>query len=150
MVWELGGVPQMHRTDRLSAAVNKLGDRDLLWWVCVLGYVLLVAGLAGMTWAESVSKFFEPTVRIQTDRGHRVIDTGPYAIVRHPGYVAACVLFMGMPLSLGSFWALVPAAVSCLLLVVRTVLEDKTLRNELVGYEEYTQRVRYRLVPGVW
>jgi protein-S-isoprenylcysteine O-methyltransferase Ste14 len=111
---------------------------------------LLIAGMAGMTWAESVSKFFEPTVRIQTDRGHRVIDTGPYAIVRHPGYVAACVLFMGMPLSLGSFWALVPAAVSCLLLVVRTVLEDKTLRNELVGYEEYTQRVRYRLVPGVW
>jgi protein-S-isoprenylcysteine O-methyltransferase Ste14 len=120
------------------------------WWVCVLGYALLIAGMAGMTWAESVSKFFEPTVRIQTDRGHRVIDTGPYAIVRHPGYVAACVLFMGMPLSLGSFWALVPAAVSCLLLVVRTVLEDKTLRNELVGYEEYTQRVRYRLVPGVW
>ena len=120
------------------------------WWVCGIGYVLLVAGLAGMTWAESVNRFFEPTVRIQTDRGHRVIDTGPYALVRHLGYVAACVLFMGMPLSLSSFWALVPAAVSCLLLVVRTVLEDKTLRNELVGYEEYTQRVRYRLVPGVW
>jgi protein-S-isoprenylcysteine O-methyltransferase Ste14 len=120
------------------------------WWVCVLGYALLIAGMAGMTWAESVSKFFEPTVRIQTDRGHRVIDTGPYAIVRHPGYVAACVLFMGMPLSLGSFWALVPAAVSCLILVVRTIWEDRTLRDELVGYEEYTQRVRYRLVPGVW
>ena len=80
------------------------------WWVCGMGYVLLVAGLAGMTWAESVSKFFEPTVRIQTDRGHTVIDTGPYALVRHPGYVAACLLFMGMPLSLGSFWALIPAA----------------------------------------
>ncbi len=120
------------------------------WWVCVLGYVLLVAGLAGMTWAESVNRFFEPTVRIQTDRGHRVIDTGPNTFVRHPGYVAACLLFMGMPLSLGSFWALIPAAVSCLLLVVRTILEDKTLRNELSGYEGYTQRVRYRLIPGVW
>ena len=76
----------------------------------MLGYALLIAGMAGMTWAESVSKFLEPTVRIQTDRGHRVIDTGPYAIVRHPGYVAACVLFIGMPLSLGSFWALVSAA----------------------------------------
>jgi protein-S-isoprenylcysteine O-methyltransferase Ste14 len=57
---------------------------------------------------------------------------------------------LGMPLSLGSFWALIPAVLSCLLLVVRTVLEDRTLRNELRGYEEYTQRVRYRLIPGVW
>ncbi|MGB0068047.1 MAG: isoprenylcysteine carboxylmethyltransferase family protein, partial [Isosphaeraceae bacterium] len=113
-------------------------------------YVLLVAGLAGMTWAESVNKFFEQTVRIQTDRGHRVIDTGPYALVRHPGYVAACLLFMGMPLALGSLWALIPAVLSCLLLVLRTIWEDRTLRDELVGYEEYTQRVRYRLVPGVW
>jgi len=120
------------------------------WWVCGIGYVLLIAGLAGMTWEESVNKFFEPTVRIQTDRGHKVIDTGPYAVVRHPGYVAACLLCSGMPLSLGSFWALIPAAVSCLLLVVRTILEDKTLRNELSGYEGYTQRVRYRLIPGVW
>ena len=57
------------------------------WWVCVLGYALLIAGMVGFEWAESVNKFFEPTVRIQTDRGHKVIDTGPYAIVRHPGYV---------------------------------------------------------------
>jgi protein-S-isoprenylcysteine O-methyltransferase Ste14 len=103
-----------------------------------------------MTWAESVNRFFEPTVRIQTDRGHRVIDTGPYALARHPGYVAACLLCLGMPLSLGSFWALIPAVLSCLLLVVRTVMGDRTLRDELTGYEEYTQRVRYRLIPGVW
>jgi protein-S-isoprenylcysteine O-methyltransferase Ste14 len=116
----------------------------------VLGYTLLISGIVGLIWAQSVSKFFEPTVRIQTDRGHRVIDTGPYALVRHPGYVAACLLNLGIPLSLGSFWALVPAILLCLLLVVRTVLEDKTLWNELTGYEEYTHRVRYRLVPGVW
>ena len=120
------------------------------WWVCVLGYALVIAGVLGLIWAQSVSKFFEPTVRIQTDRGHTVIDTGPYAIVRHPGYVAASLLNLGMPLSLGSFWALIPAVLLCLLLVVRTVLEDKTLRNELPGYEEYTQRVKYRLIPGVW
>ena len=120
------------------------------WWGCVVGYTLLIAGMVGLTWAESVNKFFEQTVRIQTDRGHKVIDTGPYALVRHPGYVAACLLFMGMPLSLGSFWTLVPAAVSCLILVVRTVWEDQTLREELAGYEEYAQRVRYGLVPGVW
>ena len=120
------------------------------WWACGIGYALLIAGMAGLTWAESVNKFFEPTVRIQADRGHTVIDTGPYAIIRHPGYVAACLLILGMPLSLGSFWALIPAVLSCLLLVVRTVLEDRTLRAELPGYKEYAQRVRYRLVPGVW
>jgi protein-S-isoprenylcysteine O-methyltransferase Ste14 len=120
------------------------------WWLCVVGYVLLLAGLAGMTWAEAVNKHFEPTVRIQTDRGHTVIDTGPYALIRHPGYVAASLIFVGIALSLGSLWALIPAILSCLLLVVRTVLEDRTLRAELSGYEEYTHRVRYRLVPGVW
>jgi len=120
------------------------------WWVCVLGYVLLIAGMAGMTWAESVNKFFEPTVRIQTDRGHTVIDNGPYAIVRHPGYVSGFLVFIGMPLSLGSLWALIPGILSCLLLVVRTICEDRTLRDELTGYEEYAQRVRYRLIPGVW
>ena len=120
------------------------------WWGCVLGYTLLITGIVGLIWAQSVNKHFEPTVRIQTERGHTVIDTGPYAIVRHPGYVAAGLLNLGMPLSLGSFWALVPAVLLCLLLVVRTVLEDKTLRNELPGYEEYTHRVQYRLVPGAW
>ena len=103
-----------------------------------------------MTWAESVNKFFEPSVRIQTDRGHRVIDGGPYAIVRHPGYVSGFFVFIGMPVSLGSWWALIPAFLLCMLLVVRTIWEDQTLRKELVGYEAYAQRVRYRLIPGVW
>jgi protein-S-isoprenylcysteine O-methyltransferase Ste14 len=120
------------------------------WWGCVLGYCLLIAGMLGLTWAESVNRFFEPTVRIQTDRGHRVIDTGPYAIVRHPGYVASFLFFTGMPLSLGSSWALIPAILLCLLLVVRTTWEDRTLQEELPGYKEYALRVRYRLVPGVW
>jgi protein-S-isoprenylcysteine O-methyltransferase Ste14 len=120
------------------------------WWVCVLGYSLLVTGMVGVTWAEAVNKFFEPSVRIQTDRGHRVIDSGPYAIVRHPGYVSGFLVFIGMPLSLGSLWALIPAVLVCLVLVVRTIWEDQTLRHELIGYEEYTQRVRYRLIPGVW
>jgi protein-S-isoprenylcysteine O-methyltransferase Ste14 len=120
------------------------------WWVCGMGYVLLLAGLAGMTWAESVNRFFEPTVRIQTDRGHQVIDDGPYAIIRHPGYVFGSLFFIGMPLALGSLWAWIPAVLACVVLVLRTILEDRTLRNELAGYEEYTQRVRHKLVPGVW
>jgi protein-S-isoprenylcysteine O-methyltransferase Ste14 len=120
------------------------------WSGCVLGYALLSIGMVGVTWAESVNKFFEPSVRIQTDRGHRVIDGGPYAIVRHPGYVSGFFVFIGMPLCLGSLWALIPAVLACLLLVVRTIWEDRTLRNELAGYEEFAQRVRYRLIPGVW
>ena len=120
------------------------------WWGCVLGYTLLIIGMVGVTWAESVNKFFEPSVRIQTDRGHKVIDTGPYAIVRHPGYVSGFLVFIGMPLSLGSMWASIPAILLCLIVVVRTILEDRTLRTELPGYEEYAQRVRYRLIPGIW
>jgi protein-S-isoprenylcysteine O-methyltransferase Ste14 len=120
------------------------------WWGCVMGYTLLILGMVGLTWAESVNKFFEPSVRIQTDRGHKVIDNGPYAIVRHPGYVSGFLVFIGMPLSLGSLWALIPAILLCMLLVLRTIWEDETLRDELTGYEEYTRRVRYRLIPGVW
>jgi protein-S-isoprenylcysteine O-methyltransferase Ste14 len=120
------------------------------WWVCALGYALLTIGMAGATWAESVNKFFEPTVRIQTDRRHHVVDNGPYAIIRHPGYLSGCLVFIGMPLALGSLWALIPAIVACVVLVVRTVLEDRTLRNELPGYQEYAERVRFKLIPGVW
>jgi protein-S-isoprenylcysteine O-methyltransferase Ste14 len=122
----------------------------LPWWGVGLGYAALITGFVGVTWAESVNKFFEPSVRIQTDRGHHVIDGGPYAIIRHPGYVSGFFVIIGMPLCLGSEWALIPAVLFCLLLVVRTIWEDQTLRKELPGYKEYTQRVRYRLIPGVW
>jgi protein-S-isoprenylcysteine O-methyltransferase Ste14 len=120
------------------------------WWGSLVGYALIIAGFVGVTWVTSVNKFFEPSVRIQTDRGHRVIDTGPYAIVRHPGYALGYPLFLGMPLALGSLWALIPAMLLGPLLVLRTIWEDQTLRDELPGYQEYAQRVRYRLVPGVW
>jgi protein-S-isoprenylcysteine O-methyltransferase Ste14 len=121
------------------------------WWGCVLGYALLITGMVGLTWAQAVNKFFEPTVRIQTDRGHKVIDTGPYAIVRHPGYVSAYLLFVGIPLALGSLWAaLIPAILMVPALVLKTLWEDQTLQEELPGYKGYAQRVRYRLVPGVW
>jgi protein-S-isoprenylcysteine O-methyltransferase Ste14 len=120
------------------------------WWGCVMGYTLLITGMVGLTWAESVNKFFEPSVRIQTDRGHRVIDSGPYSIVRHPGYVSGFLVIIGMPVCLGSLWALIPAVLACLLLVVRTIWEDQTLRNELTGYQEYARRVQYRLIRGIW
>lgn len=122
----------------------------LSWQVCLLGYALLLAGMAFVTWAEGVNKFFEPTVRIQTDRGQRVIDVGPYAIVRHPGYSFGSLIFFGIALALGSLWALIPAAIACLLLLLRTHWEDQTLQAELPGYKEYAARVRYKWIPGVW
>jgi protein-S-isoprenylcysteine O-methyltransferase Ste14 len=120
------------------------------WPIVGLGYFLFVTGMVLMAWAETVNPFFEPGVRIQTERGHHVIDTGPYAIIRHPGYFAAILLFTGVAVSLGSWWALIPAGFGSLLLVLRTVWEDRTLHAELPGYAAYAQRVRFRLVPGVW
>ncbi len=120
---------------------GRLHWSHLPWWGCVLGYALLTTGMVGLTWAQSVNKFFEPTVRIQSDRGHKVIDTGPYAIIRHPGYVSAYLLFVGMPLALGSWWtALIPAILMVPMLVLKTLWEDQTLRNELAGYKEVSVR----------
>jgi protein-S-isoprenylcysteine O-methyltransferase Ste14 len=118
-------------------------------WVVALGYLVQLAGWIGVAWAETVNRFFEPGVRIQTERGHHVIDTGPYALIRHPGYFAAVLLFVGIALSLGSWWALIPAGFGSLVLVLRTVWEDPTLHAELPGCAAYAQRVRFRLVPGV-
>ncbi len=118
--------------------------------VIVVGYVLLCVGFFLSIWVYRVNKFAEPTVRIQTERGHKVIDTGPYAIVRHPLYLGGLMMFTGIPLALGSFWALIPTAVGTLIIIVRIVLEDRTLQAELEGYKEYAARVRYRLIPGVW
>jgi protein-S-isoprenylcysteine O-methyltransferase Ste14 len=101
-------------------------------------------------WPVAVNRHFEPGVRIQKDRGQTVVDTGPYAIIRHPGYSSATLLIVGMALMLGSFWALVPAVIAIIGTAVRTLLEERTLRAELPGYTEYTQRVKYRWVPGVW
>ena len=119
----------------------------LLW---PLGLVLFISGAALFSWSMGVNPFFEKTVRIQTDRGHRVIDTGPYAFVRHPGYVGFFGWCVSAPLLLGSWWAFVPAIMSVVGLVVRTALEDRTLKRELNGYTAYSERVRYRLFPGIW
>jgi protein-S-isoprenylcysteine O-methyltransferase Ste14 len=119
-------------------------------WVTGIGYVVFTFGFATFVWVLGENQFAEPTVRIQTERGHHVIDTGPYAFIRHPLYLAGLFLWGGVPLALGSFWALIPVAVAALVTVVRTVLEDRTLHEELAGYREYAARVRSRLIPWVW
>lgn len=119
----------------------------------VLGVVALVAGSLGATlsfWAMMSNPFFSAVVRIQRDRGHRVVSAGPYATVRHPGYAGAIVANLAIPVVLGSRWALAIGALIVALILVRTALEDRTLRGELEGYGAYAARVRWRLFPGVW
>jgi protein-S-isoprenylcysteine O-methyltransferase Ste14 len=119
-------------------------------WLWPVGAALFLAGNALLSWSMGVNPFFEKTVRIQSERGHRVIDTGPYRLVRHPGYLGFAGWIVSAPLLLGSWWAFAPAALSLAGLVVRTALEDRTLRRELTGYVDYAGRVRFRLIPGVW
>lgn len=123
---------------------------DVPLWAVLTGYFLLIGGIAVTTWAQAINPFFEPGVRIQTERAHRLISSGPYRVVRHPGYSAAISMFIGIPLALASWWALLPAALAIALLVVRTSLEDRLLEAELSGYADYARRTRYRLVPGIW
>jgi protein-S-isoprenylcysteine O-methyltransferase Ste14 len=128
----------------------RLGGADAPDWVVWSGYVLFGLSYAGETWPQAVNRHFEPGVRIQQDRGQTVIDSGPYAVVRHPGYIFGTILAVSMALALGSWWALIPAAAVGIGLVPRTLFEEATLRAELPGYTEYTQRVKWRWVPGVW
>ena len=114
------------------------------------GLVLMASGYALATWAMAVNAFFELTVRIQTDRGQRVITSGPYRIVRHPGYLAALLGAVAAPLLVGSAWMFAPTSVLVALFAIRTALEDRTLQRELPGYRAYAERTRWRLVPGVW
>jgi len=114
------------------------------------GLVGSILGWALFMWAMGANAFFSEAVRIQEERGHTVVTHGPYRYVRHPGYVGAILALLAMPLLLGSLWALIPAGLAAIGYVVRTALEDRTLQEELDGYEEYAQQTRYRLLPGIW
>jgi protein-S-isoprenylcysteine O-methyltransferase Ste14 len=120
---------------------------DSIVW---LGHVLFAIGYMGTAWAQSENRHFEATVRIQTDRGHHVIDTGPYAFIRHPGYAFAIPMMIGMPLALGSLYGLIPAFIAFGFLLIRTLGEDATLKAELPGYRDYAARVKQRWLPGIW
>jgi protein-S-isoprenylcysteine O-methyltransferase Ste14 len=111
--------------------------------------VLSVAAVLG-TWAMLENEHFEQFVRIQTDRSHRVVTTGPYQWVRHPGYLAAILGAMATPPMLGTWWTFIPVGFLTLLFVGRTHLEDRTLLTKLPGYEEYSLQTQFRLVPGIW
>lgn len=111
--------------------------------LCVLGYALFV-------WATASNTFFSQIVRIQSERGHTVVTDGPYQYVRHPAYLGAILYELAVPVLLASWWALIASGLSAILLILRTVLEDRTLQAELTGYVDYARQVRYRLLPGIW
>jgi protein-S-isoprenylcysteine O-methyltransferase Ste14 len=120
-------------------------------WAAHLGGMAgQLAGWALFTWAMASNPYFSSVVRIQRERGHTVCRGGPYAYVRHPGYVGYIVSAVTLPLLLGSWWAGLPTAGLVAVMLVRTALEDRTLQSELDGYRDYATRVRYRLVPGAW
>ncbi|MBN1477505.1 isoprenylcysteine carboxylmethyltransferase family protein [Candidatus Sumerlaeota bacterium] len=116
----------------------------------IVSLVFFTAGIAVMEWAMVVNLFFSTLIRHQTERGHRVVTEGPYRLVRHPGYAGAIVAMPLMGLALGSWLAAIPAFAFSLLLIRRAAIEDRFLRGELEGYDDYAARVRWRLLPGVW
>ena len=116
----------------------------------VASLVVAASAMAWTFWAVVVNRYFVPVIRIQAERGHRVVSEGPYAWVRHPGYAGNVLAAPATAVALGSWWALAPALAISLLFVLRTVHEDRFLRDHLEGYREYAARVRYRLVPHLW
>lgn len=118
--------------------------------VKILALFFILAGYALGSYALIANRYFSGMVRIQTDRDHQVVSTGPYRWLRHPGYAGALLTYLATPFLLDSLWAFLPAIFITIVLVIRTNLEDKTLQAELAGYQEYAGRVRYRLLPGVW
>jgi protein-S-isoprenylcysteine O-methyltransferase Ste14 len=116
----------------------------------IVGLALLAASTLFMAWVMRKNTFAVAVVRLQPERGHRVIDSGPYAVVRHPMYSGVALFFVGVPLLLGSFWGIAIAPLLIVLFAVRAVIEERALVAGLPGYADYIIRVRARLIPGVW
>jgi len=114
------------------------------------GWLGLLLAAALISWATTTNTYLSRMARIQEDRGHRVVSSGPYRFVRHPMYLGIILLFLSLPPALGSLFGLIPAFLITLLFLLRTSKEDAMLREELAGYVEYTRRVPYRLWPGLW
>lgn len=115
-----------------------------------LGLALLILSSAFIMWVFHENSFAAAVVKVQAERGHRVVSTGPYAFVRHPMYSGAVLYMVGMPLLLGSWWGTALSPIFAVLFAIRTRIEEDTLGTGLSGYADYAARVRYRLVPGIW
>jgi protein-S-isoprenylcysteine O-methyltransferase Ste14 len=119
-------------------------------WVHIAALIIFISGNALVSWAMIANSYFSTKVRIQYDRGHTVSSGGPYRFIRHPGYLGMIIFILSTPILLGSFRALIPAIMTVILFIIRTSFEDDTLKNKLEGYKEYAERVKYRLISGIW
>lgn len=119
-------------------------------WAKIAGFVLLAAYMSLSVRAAVSNPFLSATAHVQEERGHVAVDRGPYRFVRHPMYLGLCLLGLGVPLALGSWWALIPGGIFTLTFVYRTGQEDRFLKANLLGYEEYARKTRSRLIPGIW
>ncbi len=133
------------------------GLDELLGWsrayampLKILALMVMLAGFTLASYAMITNRFFSGTVRIQTEREHRVVTAGPYRWIRHPGYAGSMLANLAIPIILDSSWTYLPSAAAILILVFRTHLEDKYLQENLAGYREYARQVRFRLLPGIW
>jgi protein-S-isoprenylcysteine O-methyltransferase Ste14 len=115
--------------------------------ISLIGYC---TGFALVAWSTIVNRFYSPSVRVQEDRGQQVITQGPYSLVRHPGYIGWLLFFAFSGMALGSWFAALPPLLPALAVIRRTIIEDRMLHQSLDGYTDYAQKVRYRLIPGVW
>jgi len=138
-IYVLSGLDyRFHWTNSLSSGIH------------IIGLALVFLGSMIFTWSMVSNKFFSTMVRIQDDRDHKVATKGPYKYVRHPGYVGFIIMCIATPVSLGSLYALTMAILVCIIFIIRTKLEDKTLAAELSGYKEYSKQVKYKLIPFLW
>jgi protein-S-isoprenylcysteine O-methyltransferase Ste14 len=124
---------------------------DLPLYIQIIALTVLFSGAVFSNWSMIVNRFYSSHVRIQTDRGHSVISSGPYSVLRrHPGYAGDILAWIAVPFFFSSYWVVIPCITVILAYIVRITLEDRTLQEELPGYKEYASRVRYRLLPGIW
>jgi len=123
---------------------------DFHWSLYLVGIIFTISGQLLFLIAQKQNKFFSSTVRIQKERSHTVCQNGLYKFVRHPAYMGSIIQLIGLPLLFGSIWSIIPISISIIITIIRTYLEDKTLRNELSGYIEYSEKTRFRLFPYIW
>lgn len=123
---------------------------DFHWSIYLVGIILTILGQLLFLIAQKQNKFFSSTVRIQINREHTVCETGLYKIVRHPAYLGSMIQSFGFPLLFGSLWSIIPICILIILFITRTNLEDKTLKNELKGYLDYSYKTPYKIIPYFW
>jgi len=146
----LGGVFLLSHWIIAGLDVGRFHWSPVPWQVQTAGLIGFAAALSVNFWALRVNRFYSSVVRVQTDRGQQTITSGPYRFVRHPGYAATLFAMFAGGLALGSWLAMIPILGFAALFVRRTLLEDRMLQQELAGYADYAQRVKYRLVPGIF